>query len=55
MARYSPSLHDANIVAAAGLNGCDMCCSEAMQDGLPIKCPEAVGNVTLPVRGPFNS
>ncbi len=53
MARYSLSLYDANIVAAAGLSGCDILYSEDMQDGLNIKCPEAAGNFTLSIRNPF--
>jgi predicted nucleic acid-binding protein len=53
MARYSLSLYDANIFAAAGLSGCDILYSEDMQDGLNIKCPEAAGNFTLSIRNPF--
>ena len=53
MARYSLSLYDANIVAAAGLSGCAILYSEDMQDGLNIKCPEAAGSFTLSIRNPF--
>lgn len=39
MARYNLSLYDANIVAAAGLSGCDILYSVDIPDGLNIKCP----------------
>jgi predicted nucleic acid-binding protein len=53
MARYSLSLYDANIVAAAGLSGCAILYSEDMQDGLNIRGPDASGNFTLSVQNPF--
>jgi predicted nucleic acid-binding protein len=53
MARYSFSLYDANIVAAAGLSGCAILYSENMQDGLNIQCPDAAGSFTLSIQNPF--
>ncbi len=53
MERYSLSLYDANIVAAAGLSGCAILYSEDMQDGLNIKCTDAAGNFTLSIQNPF--
>jgi predicted nucleic acid-binding protein len=53
MARYGLSLYDANIVAAAGLSGCAILCSEDMQDGLNIQLPESSGGATLSIRNPF--
>ncbi len=53
MARYRLSLYDANIVAAAGLSGCAILCSEDMQDGLNIQLPESSGGATLSIRNPF--
>jgi predicted nucleic acid-binding protein len=53
MTRYSLSLFDANIVAAAGLSGCAILYSEDMQDGLNIQCPEAAGSFTLSIQNPF--
>ncbi|NVO08130.1 MAG: PIN domain-containing protein [Rhodoferax sp.] len=53
MERYSLSLYDANMVAAAGLSGCAILCSEDMQDGLNIQFPESVGKLTLSIRNPF--
>lgn len=53
MARYKLSLYDANIVAAAGLSGCAVLCSEDMQDGLNIKLHEPAGGSTLSIRNPF--
>ena len=55
MTRYNLSLYDANIVAAAGLSGCAILCSEDMQDGLNIKLPESVGGTTLSIRNPFKA
>jgi predicted nucleic acid-binding protein len=54
IARYSLSLYDANIVAAACLSGCTILYSEDMQDGLNIQCPEAAGNFTLSIQNPFS-
>lgn len=53
MARYNFSLYDANVVAAAGLSGCAILCSEDMQDGLNIQFPESAGGTTLSIRHPF--
>lgn len=53
MARYSLSLFDANIVAAAGLSGCAVLCSEDMQDGLNIHFPDPVQAQALSIRNPF--
>ena len=55
MARYPLSTYDANIVAAAGLSGCAILCSEDMQDGLNIKLPESAGGATLSIRNPFRT
>ena len=55
MARYNWSLYDANIVAAAGLSGCAILCSEDMQDGCNIKFPESAGGATLTIRNPFRA
>lgn len=55
MAKYSLSLFDANIVAAAGLRGCAVLCSEDMQDGLNIRLPESAGASTLSIRNPFRT
>ena len=55
MTRYNLSLYDANIVAAAGLSGCPILCSEDMQDGLNIKLPELAGGSTLSIRNPFRA
>ncbi len=55
MARYNLSLYDANIVAAAGLSGCDILYSEDMQDGLHLKLPESAGAATLTIRNPFRA
>ena len=53
MANYNLALLDANIVAAAGLSGCDVLCSEDMQDGLNIRMPGSAGASTLSIRNPF--
>lgn len=50
MAKYKLSFYDANIVAAAGLAGCDVLYSEDMQDGLVVRFPD---KTTLPIRNPF--
>ena len=55
MAKYSLSLFDANIVAAAGLRGCAVLCSEDMQDRLNIRLPESAGASTLSIRNPFRT
>ena len=55
MAKYSLSLFDANIVAAAGLSGCDVLCSEDMQDGLNIRLPDPASAHTLSIRNPFRA
>lgn len=55
MARYNWSLYDANIVAAAGLSGCAILCSEDMQEGFNIKFPESAGGATLTIRNPFRA
>jgi len=55
MAKYSLSMFDANIVAAAGLSGCDVLCSEDMQDGLNIRLPLSGGAGTLSIRNPFRA
>ena len=55
MAKYSLSLYDANIIAAAGLSGCDVVYSEDMQDGLNIKMPGSEGAGTLSIRNPFRT
>ncbi len=55
MARYSLSLYDANIVAAAGLSGCEVLYSEDMQDGLNITIPSPEGAGTLSIRNPFRT
>ena len=55
MGRYSLSLYDANIVAAAGLSSCAVLYSEDMQDGLNVKMPPMAGGVTLSVRNPFRN
>ena len=55
MAKYRLSLLDANIVAAAGLSGCDVLCSEDMQDGLNIRLPEPASTHTLSIRNPFRA
>jgi predicted nucleic acid-binding protein len=55
MTRYNLSLYDANIVAAAGLSGCAILCSEDMQDGLNIKLIDSVGGNTLSIRNPFKA
>jgi len=51
--RYSLSLYDANIVAAAALSGCAVLHSEDMQDGLNIVLPEMAGGGTLSISNPF--
>lgn len=50
MAKYKFSFYDANIVAAAGLAGCDVLFSEDMQDGLVVRFPD---KTTLSIRNPF--
>jgi len=55
MARCSLSLFDANIVAAAGLSGCAILCSEDRQDGLNILLPESAGAGALSIRNPFRA
>lgn len=55
MEKYSLSLFDANIVAAAGLSGCDVLCSEDMHDGLNIRMPGSAGASTLSIRNPFRA
>lgn len=55
MERYNFSLYDANIVAAAGLSGCAVLCSEDLQDGLNLAWPEFAGVVTLTIRNPFRA
>ena len=55
MAIYSLSLYDANIVAAAGLSGCEVLYSEDMRDGLNIKMPGSEGAGTLSIRNPFRT
>jgi len=55
MKRYKLSLYDANILAAAGLSGCAVLCSEDMQDGLNIKLPDMAGGKTLSIRNPFRA
>lgn len=54
IAKYKLSLYDANIVAAAGLSGCEVLYTEDMQDGLNIKMPLPAGNATFSLRNPFN-
>lgn len=53
MARYKLSLYDANIVAAAGLSGCEILYTEYMQDGLNVSMPELAGGATFPIKNPF--
>ena len=53
MARYSLSLFDANIVAAAILSGCEVLYSEDMQDGLNIRLSAPGSTSTLSIRNPF--
>jgi len=55
MIRYNFSLYDANIVAAAGLSGCEVLYSEDMQDGLNVKLPDFSTGNTLSIRNPFRS
>ncbi len=55
MTRYNLSVYDANIVAAAGLSGCAVLCSQDMHDGLNIKLPETAGGSTLSIRNPFRA
>jgi len=51
--RYSLSLYDANIVAAAALSGCAVLYTEDMQDGLNLALPESLGGGTLSVCNPL--
>ena len=53
MERYSLSLYDANIVAAAGLSGCTVLYSEDMQDGLNIQYHASTVTFSLSIRNPF--
>jgi predicted nucleic acid-binding protein len=53
MARYKLSLYDANIVAAAGLGGCDILYTEDMQDGLNVVMPTPAGRTTFSIKNPF--
>ena len=53
MAKYSLSLFDANIVAAAILSGCEVLYSEDMQDGLNIRLSAPGSTSTLSIRNPF--
>ncbi len=55
MERYNFSLYDANIVAAAGLSGCAVLCSEDLQDGLNLAWPGFAGVATLTIRNPFRA
>lgn len=52
---YNWSLYEATIVAAAGLSGCAILCSEDMQYGCNIKLPESAGGATLTIRNPFRA
>lgn len=51
--RYTLSFDDATIVAAAGLSGCAVLCSEDMPDGLNLVLPERAGGGTLSISNPF--
>jgi predicted nucleic acid-binding protein len=53
MAKYSLSLFDANVVAAAILSGCEVLYSEDMQDGLNIRLSAPGSTSTLSIRNPF--
>jgi predicted nucleic acid-binding protein len=53
MAKYKLSLYDANIVAAAGLSGCEILYTEDMQDGLNVKMPASAGGTTFSIKNPF--
>lgn len=53
MAKYKLSLYDANIVAAAGLSGCEILYTEDMQDGLNVKMPTLAGAATFSIKNPF--
>ncbi len=55
MAKYKFSLYDANIVAAAGLSGCEVLYSEDMQDGLNVKMPPVAGGTTFSIKNPFRA
>lgn len=55
MARYKLSLYDANIVAAAGLSGCEILYTEDLQDGLNIKMPGLAGGATFSIKNPFRA
>lgn len=53
MARYSLSVYDANIVAAAVLGDCAILYTEDMQDGLNVKLSGSEGHNTLVICNPF--
>ena len=55
MAKYKFSLYDANIVAAAGLSGCEVLYSEDMQDGLNVKMPPVAGGRAFSIKNPFRT
>ena len=55
MAKYKFSLYDANIVAAAGLSGCEVLYSEVMQDGLNVKMPPVAGGRVFSIKNPFRT
>ena len=52
-ARYDINLYDANIVAAAGLMGCDTLYSEDMQHSMNIRLPQKFGSHQLSIKNPF--
>lgn len=53
MAKHKLSLYDANIVAAAGLSGCEILYTEDMKDGLNVKMPASAGGTTFSIKNPF--
>ena len=55
MAKYKLSLYDANIVAAAGLSGCEILYTEDMQDGLNVRMPPSAGGNTFSIKNPFRA
>lgn len=54
MVRYNFSVYDAAIVAAAGLSGCQLLCSEDMQSGMKVSVPTLAGQTTLTIQNPFS-
>ena len=55
MPKYKLSLYDANIVAAAGLSGCEILYTEVLQDGLNVKFPASAGGTTISIKNPFRA